>query len=70
MDKSTKDKKCQLLASIFYFKLLIEIGCFICVCILVDISKDDPFKKNIIGDLNLYFFDSLSTISKKNILIL
>lgn len=65
MDKSTKDKKCQLLSSIFYFKLLIEIGCFICVCILVDISKDDPFKKHIIGDLNLYFFDSLSTISKK-----
>jgi len=58
-------KKCQLLSSIFYLKFFIEIGCFICVCILVDISKDDPFEKHIIGDLNLYFIDSLNTLNKR-----
>ena len=61
----TMNNKCQPLSLIFYSKLLIEIGCFICVCILVDISKDDPFKKHIIGDLNLYFSDSLNTKYKR-----
>jgi len=59
-------KECNLLSSIFYFKLLIEICCFICVCILVDISEKDPFKEHIIGDLNLYFFDySLNIINER-----
>ena len=59
-------KECNLLSSIFYFKLLIEICCFISICILADISKKDPFEEHIIGDLNLYFVENfLSKINKR-----
>ena len=59
-------KKCNILSSIFYLKLFIEIGSFICVCILVKISKNDPFEKHRIGDLDQYFYHSLNLRNKRN----
>ena len=36
-------------------RYLIEIASFICVCILVSLSKNDPFEEHIIGNLSEYF---------------
>lgn len=39
------------------FRILIEFGSFICVCILVSLSRNDPLEKHIIGNLTDYFID-------------
>ena len=57
-------KKCNILSSIFYFKLFIEICCFICVCILVKNSKNDPFANHKIGNLYNYFYYPLNIRNK------
>ena len=38
----------------FILRFLIEIASFICVCILVSLSKNDPFEEHIIGNLSKY----------------
>lgn len=35
-------------------RYLIEIASFICVCILVSLSKNDPFEEHTIGNLSKY----------------
>jgi len=39
----------------FILRYLIEIASFICVCILVSLSKNDPFEEHTIGNLSKYF---------------
>ena len=35
--------------------LLTDFGAFICVAIIVSVSKSNPFKSHIIGDINTYY---------------
>ena len=39
----------------FILRFWIEITSFICVCILVSLSKNDPFEEHTIGNLSKYF---------------
>ena len=66
MPKSEDDcKDCNLNIIFLCPKMLVEIGSFVCICILVHLSKTNPFKVHIIGDLTLYFND----VDKENITI-
>ena len=38
-------------------RFLIEFASFICVCVIVGLSRKDPFEKHIIGNLTNYFSD-------------
>ena len=47
---------CKTFLIISEFLLLgVELGIFICVCIIVSISSKDPFKSHIIGNITNYF---------------
>ena len=37
---------------------LVQLGIFICVCILCSLSSKEPFKSHVIGDINNYFYES------------
>lgn len=50
------NKKCNIDLAIFIVKLLIEIANFVCICILVNSSKKNPFESHIIGNLENYFY--------------
>lgn len=39
---------------------LAESGSFICICIIVSLSKRNPFKSQIIGEINRYYFKILA----------
>ena len=39
----------------------VEVGIFICICILVSLSSKDPFKSHIFGQMSNYFFNYLKT---------
>ena len=59
----------------FILRFLIEIASFICVCILVSLSKNDPFEEHTIGNLSKYFKnvldqDNTTLIVKKALIIL
>ena len=46
----------------FLLKLIVEIACFICACILCSLSSKNPLEKHIIGDISNYFKeDEIST---------
>ena len=63
-------RHCNLFLTIFAFKLLIELGNFICICIIVDSSKKNPFDSYSIINLTNYFYDAPgSTIPYNNSLI-
>ena len=51
------EKKCNTFISILGLKLAIEIANFVCICILVSLSKDNPLESHTIGDLSNYFGD-------------
>ena len=40
---------------------LIEFASFICVCVIVGLSRKNPFEKHIIGNLTNYFNDVIDT---------
>ena len=50
------NKKFDLFSLIACFKLLIEIANFVCICILVHSSKNNPLENHIIGNLSNYFY--------------
>ena len=37
---------------------IVQLGIFICVCILCSLSSKEPFKSHIIGDISNYFHES------------
>ena len=39
------------------FRYVVEFCSFVCVCIIVDSTKSNPFEKHIIGNLTDYFFN-------------
>lgn len=41
----------------YLLRCLVEFASFICVCIIVGLSRKDPFEKHIIGNLTNYFND-------------
>jgi len=45
----------------YFFRCLIEFASFICVCVIVGLSRKDPFEKHIIGNLTKYFNDVIDT---------
>ena len=47
----------------YIFRCLIEFASFICVCVIVGLSKSDPFDDHIIGNLTTYFNDVIDTNS-------
>ena len=47
----------------YIFRCLIEFASFICVCVIVGLSKSDPFDDHIIGNLTNYFNDVIYTNS-------
>ena len=45
----------------------LDIGAFICICIIVGLSSKNPFKSHIIGDIDSYFYSfSNSTFEDDN----
>ncbi len=44
---------------------LVQLGIFICVCILSSLSSKEPFKSHIIGDINNYFYESSISTDKQ-----
>lgn len=48
--------KCFNLCLLGILKMLVNMAIFICVCILVDLSKNNPFETHIIGNLTDYFY--------------
>ena len=42
---------------IIHLKFVVELACFICICVLCGLSAKNPFKNHIIGDLSNYFTD-------------
>ena len=48
--------KCFNLFLIGILKFFVNISTFVCVCILVDLSKNNPFETHIIGNLTDYFY--------------
>ena len=44
---------------------LVQLGIFICVCILCSLSSKEPFKSHIIGDINNYFYESSISTDKQ-----
>ena len=62
---------CKTFLIISEFLLLgVELGIFICVCIIVSISSKDPFKSHIIGNITNYFsYFPDSTSSLKSLCI-
>ena len=40
-------------------KILVEIGCFICVFILCSMSSKNPLENHLIGNLSNYFLDTV-----------
>ena len=47
--------------------LPLDIGAFVCICIIVSLSSNNPFKSHIIGAIDNYFYDfSNSTFEDDN----
>ena len=45
----------------------LDIGAFVCICIIVSLSSNNPFKSHIIGAIDNYFYDfSNSTFEDDN----
>ena len=44
---------------------LVNLGIFICICILCSLSSKEPFKSHIIGDINNYFY-GVTDINNEN----
>jgi len=63
------NKKCDIVLAIFVVKLLIEIANFVCICILVNSSKKNPFESHIIGNLENYFYIEDTNKIVNNLLI-
>ena len=58
-----KRKENSTISIVFYSaKIIIEITSFTLVCILVNLSKNNPFEEHFIGNLNNYFNDSETNI--------
>ena len=55
------DHSCIFVCIIYLLKSFLEFGSFICVCILCNLSKKNPFEKHYIGDLSNYFKDEINT---------
>ena len=43
------------------FKELVDIGSFVCVCILVHSSHKNPFESHRIGNLSDYFYGEVKS---------
>lgn len=59
MSDSCNSKKCFC-----FLAVLVEIANFICICILVSLSRNNPFEKHTIGNLDKYF----KNVSEKDII--
>ena len=61
--KNNKNDKDEELKICYKFsmtlKFLVEIGCFICVCILCSMSSKNPLENHLIGNLSNYFLDTV-----------
>lgn len=53
----------KFFACFFCLKLLAEIGCFVCICILCSLSSKNPFENHTIGNLSNYFYEPVNTTS-------
>ena len=49
-------------------KILSEIACFICICIICSLNRKNQFETHFIGNLDLYFNDVEITSNKKNLI--
>ena len=45
----------------YLLRCLIEFASFICICVIVGLSRKNPFEKHIIGNLTDYFSDVIDT---------
>ena len=63
-------KKCNIVLVILTIKLLIEIANFFYICILVNLSKKNPFESHIIGNLENYFYVEDTNKIANNLLII
>ena len=61
MNRKTEIECCDYPCG-YIIRNLIEFASFICVCIIVGLSRKNPFEKHIIGDLTNYFNDEINTI--------
>jgi len=50
----------SLLLIVDYLKELADFGSFICVCILVSMSRENPFESHYIGNLSNYFYGEVN----------
>ena len=55
---SNKKSCCNCLK---FLNALVELGIFICICILCSLSSKNPLKSHIIGDETNYFYSPLNT---------
>lgn len=62
---SDKEFKRDCLICNLMLKLVLEVGSFVCICILFSLSKNDPFNEYTIGDPNIYFYDEKSSTNAK-----
>lgn len=59
--------KCSFLIAIKLLKDLVDIGNFVCVCILVHLSHKNPFESHYIGNLSNYFYDEVNNALIKRV---
>ena len=52
MDSTNKEKCSNFIKCLGN---LVELGVFICICILCSLSSKNPFKSHVIGDVSNYF---------------
>lgn len=60
---SYSDGKEVINAAFFWAKVLVEICCFVCVCVLCSISRKNPFESHYIGNLTDYFINEENDIT-------
>ena len=54
-------ESCKVFQYLFCLKFLVEIGSFICVCILCELSSHNPLESHRIGNLSNYFYVAENT---------
>ena len=52
---------CKFYECTYGLKFIVEIGCFVCVCILCGLSSKNPFESHVIANLSNYFYDEENT---------
>ena len=52
---------CKFYECTYGLKFIVEIGCFVCVCILCGLSSKNPFENHVIANLSNYFYNEENT---------